>query len=60
LKIIDKIIEEPIGGAHRNPESAYKAVSEAILDGLKKLKGISAEQRKAKKREKFIAIGKGL
>ncbi|MDR0484527.1 MAG: acetyl-CoA carboxylase carboxyltransferase subunit alpha [Alphaproteobacteria bacterium] len=60
LKIIDKIIHEPIGGAHRNRDATYKAVSEAILDSLKKLKNLPADQRKAKKRQKFIAIGKAI
>ncbi|MCL2567315.1 MAG: acetyl-CoA carboxylase carboxyltransferase subunit alpha [Alphaproteobacteria bacterium] len=60
LKVIDKIIPEPIGGAHRNHEAAFKVVSEAILENLKKLKTLPADQRKAKKREKFIAIGKAV
>jgi acetyl-CoA carboxylase carboxyl transferase subunit alpha len=58
LGIIDDIIPEPIGGAHREPDVALAALGDAIAVALKPLLGLSAEGLKAKRREKFLAMGK--
>jgi len=60
LGIIDVIVEEPVGGAHRDRDTAIEAVGDAIadaLDGLSELK--PTEVRKAR-HDKFIAIGQSL
>ena len=61
LGVIDKIISEPIGGAHRNKQAAIAAVSAAIGDALKGLSGMDGGDLKTHRREKFLKMGnKGL
>lgn len=60
LNIIDGIIIEPIGGAHRNPEQMFKSVTESIIESLKQLNSLSPEDRKTKKRAKILAIGSSI
>ena len=55
LGIIDKIIEEPIGGAHRNKEEAILNVKNAIVAELKKLSK-NFKQMKEKRIEKFTKM----
>lgn len=58
LGIIDDIIKEPLGGAHRNPQDIYKNVREtldkSICEQLKHDGGVL----KARRREKFLAMGR--
>jgi acetyl-CoA carboxylase carboxyl transferase subunit alpha len=58
LGLIDEIVAEPLGGAHRNPELALTALGDAVEKQLAPLKGLSPEALKAKRREKFLAMGK--
>jgi acetyl-CoA carboxylase carboxyl transferase subunit alpha len=58
LKIVDRIITEPPGGAHSDPEAAMAAVGDAVDEELKALEGLSAEELKAKRAERFYAIGR--
>ncbi|MGN0929561.1 MAG: acetyl-CoA carboxylase carboxyltransferase subunit alpha [Alphaproteobacteria bacterium] len=53
LGIIDNIIKEPVGGAHRNKEEAISNVKEALKDELKKLSKLSKKQVKEKRIQKF-------
>lgn len=57
LGVVDRVVDEPLGGAHRAPEEAIANLKSAILeelDGLAKLgRGQLLEQRRAK----FLAIG---
>jgi acetyl-CoA carboxylase carboxyl transferase subunit alpha len=57
-KLIDGIIEEPLGGAHINHEQAFENVKKAIVKALAELKKISGEKRIAKRIEKFEAMGR--
>lgn len=57
LKIIDKIIEEPVGGAHRDPEFAYRKVSTQIETDLKKLKTLDTKALLDNRFEKFRSMG---
>jgi acetyl-CoA carboxylase carboxyl transferase subunit alpha len=57
--IIDAIIPEPMGGAHRNPQEAIHATSETIQTLLTELAGPDRDLRK-ERREKFLAIGRNL
>ena len=57
LGIIDHVVKEPIGGAHRNHEETYKAVKKYFLDELKRLSKHSLEDLTAKRYEKFKNIG---
>lgn len=57
LKIIDGIISEPLGGAHKNPDAVYKAVKSTILKDIKALKAKEPDARIQKRIKKFSAMG---
>lgn len=57
LKIIDGIIPEPLGGAHKNPEAVFKSVKNTILKDIKALKAKDPETRIQKRIKKFSAMG---
>lgn len=56
-KIIDEIIPEPIGGAHRNPTEMFDVMKNVILKELKTLSKISQRKLVASRREKFYKMG---
>jgi acetyl-CoA carboxylase carboxyl transferase subunit alpha len=58
--IIDGIITEPVGGAHRDAAAAISATGEAIATALAELKGLDRETLRRQRRDKFLAIGRGL
>ena len=60
LGIIDEIVEEPKGGAHRGREQAINATGEALARALEAFAGKPAEELRTLRREKFLAIGRGL
>jgi acetyl-CoA carboxylase carboxyl transferase subunit alpha len=60
LRIIDGIIMEPVGGAHRAPIETIDAVAEQITEGLKEMEGVSGEELLRRRRTKFLAMGRGL
>jgi acetyl-CoA carboxylase carboxyl transferase subunit alpha len=60
LGIIDEIIKEPVGGAHRGRAEAIAATGEAIARTLAAFEGVSAEVLRTQRREKFLAIGRSL
>ncbi len=55
--IIDRIIPEPLGGAHRNPAQAAEKLKEILKDELKKLKKIKPQKLIEKRIEKFVKMG---
>lgn len=57
LKLIDKIIKEPLGGAHYDREETFKTVRKELLTTFKKLNKIEPEKRIEQRRDKFIAMG---
>jgi acetyl-CoA carboxylase carboxyl transferase subunit alpha len=58
LGLIDEIVTEPLGGAHRSPDVALTALGDAVERHLAPFKGWSPEALKAKRRDKFLAMGK--
>ena len=60
LGVIDEIVAEPKGGAHRDAEKAIDATGDAIARALKAYDGVSGEVLRTQRREKFLAIGRGL
>ena len=58
--IIDKIIEEPVGGAHRDPAAAIAAAGNAIAEALEDLRSLDGEAVLRQRREKFLSIGRAL
>lgn len=59
LGVIDRIVKEPVGGAHRDPELASKALANALGEELDALGKLSAEQIRSKREERFLRIGEG-
>jgi acetyl-CoA carboxylase carboxyl transferase subunit alpha len=58
LKVVDGVVKEPVGGAHRAPEKAIRAAGKAIDKALQTLSGMSPQELKAQRRERFYAIGR--
>ena len=57
-KLIDKIIREPLGGAHFDPSEAYESVKENIVYFTKKVRSLSKKKMINQRRSKFTKIGK--
>ncbi len=57
LKIVDSIIPEPTGGAHRDYPATAKSVKNAILKNLSELKKLDSEQLKQQRYDKYRGIG---
>ena len=57
LGVIERIVPEPMGGAHRAPEEAMAALGRALGEELDALATLSPEQVLAERRAKFLAIG---
>ncbi|OAN67195.1 acetyl-CoA carboxylase carboxyltransferase subunit alpha [Sphingomonas sp. TDK1] len=58
LKVIDRIVPEPLGGAHRAPGQAVQALGDAIETALEGLSGMSPESLRQARRAKFLAMGR--
>jgi len=58
LKIVDEVVPEPIGGAHRHPDDVMRAVGNAIEKHLIELDSLSPEALRKQRRERFLAIGR--
>jgi acetyl-CoA carboxylase carboxyl transferase subunit alpha len=56
--IIDKIVTEPTGGAHRDPEGAAKVTGDALAEALSEFDHMSRDEIKVARTEKFLAIGR--
>ena len=57
LKVIDGVISEPLGGAHRDHDAAAEAVKSQILKSLKKLKKVKPEKLIEQRIEKYASMG---
>ena len=57
LGVVDRVVPEPLGGAHRLPKAAIDAVGEAINEALQPLVAIEGARLRAQRREKFLAMG---
>ncbi|HTJ62676.1 MAG TPA: acetyl-CoA carboxylase carboxyltransferase subunit alpha [Alphaproteobacteria bacterium] len=57
LRIIDQIVPEPLGGAQRDKAATLQAVGVAVNAALLELAGIDGANLRAKRREKFLAMG---
>jgi acetyl-CoA carboxylase carboxyl transferase subunit alpha len=58
LKVIDTIVPEPLGAAHREPIKAINALGEAIGASLRELQGTDGNTLRAQRREKFLEMGR--
>jgi len=57
LKVIDEVIKEPFGGAHRNWQQTFSNIREPLLRHLKELTGISQDELKQQRYDKFRNMG---
>ena len=58
LEVIDGIVAEPLGGAHRNPGETISRVGDAVESALKDLLEVDGGLLKTRRRDKFLEIGK--
>jgi acetyl-CoA carboxylase carboxyl transferase subunit alpha len=58
FKVIEGIVEEPLGGAHRAPEKAIALAGAAIAKALDKFNGMDSEALRKHRRERYYAIGR--
>ena len=57
LGVIDEIVKEPEGGAHLNPEEAARTLGEALGRTLDELSGISGEELRDRRRDRYRRVG---
>jgi acetyl-CoA carboxylase carboxyl transferase subunit alpha len=57
LGVVDRVIEEPLGGAHRDPEAAIAGLKQALIEELDGCAAIGARELLAQRRAKFLAVG---
>jgi acetyl-CoA carboxylase carboxyl transferase subunit alpha len=58
--VVDSVIPEPVGGAHRDPAAVITATGSAVAAALSQLMGQDADALRRQRREKFLTIGRGL
>jgi acetyl-CoA carboxylase carboxyl transferase subunit alpha len=58
LGIVDGIIPEPVGGAHRDGEGVVKTAGDVIVKAIASFDGLSPEEIRKDRREKFLAMGR--
>ncbi len=58
--IIDAVVPEPVGGAHRNPAAAIASLGNAIHRALESLIGLSRDEIRSARADKFLSIGRDL
>ena len=58
LKLVDQVVPEPLGGAHRDKPAALQAVGQAVQEALAGLSPLDGATLRAKRRDKFLAMGR--
>ena len=58
--VIDSVVPEPTGGAHRDPQATIAATGEAIATALTELQGLDRETVRKLRREKFLTMGRSI
>ena len=57
LGVADRIVEEPLGGAHRNPAAAIESLKAALVEEISGFQNFGPDELLAQRRAKFLAIG---
>lgn len=57
-KVIDGVVKEPVGGAHRDPKRAMSSAAKALEEALQELDGLSPSELRTQRKERFYAIGR--
>jgi acetyl-CoA carboxylase carboxyl transferase subunit alpha len=60
LGVIDEIVPEPVGGAHRHRDQAIAAAGKSIAAALLPLRHLSPSEIRQQRRQKFLQIGRSL
>lgn len=60
LKVVDRVIDEPLGGAHRDRERSINLIGDAVESELREMLGIDGHRLMELRREKFLALGSSL
>jgi acetyl-CoA carboxylase carboxyl transferase subunit alpha len=60
MKVIDKIITEPVGGAHRDAEAAMASIREALIESLAAFDGLTPDAIRKQRQDRFLDIGRTL
>jgi acetyl-CoA carboxylase carboxyl transferase subunit alpha len=60
LKVIDVIVPEPVGGAHRDPAKTISAIGDALAKALSEFNGKSAAEIRKQRHDRFLEIGRSL
>jgi acetyl-CoA carboxylase carboxyl transferase subunit alpha len=58
LGVIDEVVSEPLGGAHRHPDATMDAMREALVRHVSELRGMPADTLRQRRYEKFRAMGR--
>jgi acetyl-CoA carboxylase carboxyl transferase subunit alpha len=58
LEVIDEVISEPMGGAHRAPDETIDTVGKVVIAALDELAGLDADTLRKRRQDKFLAMGK--
>ncbi len=58
--VVDKVVTEPVGGAHREPEATIAATGDAIAEALGSMDNLPPDEVRRQRREKYLAIGRSL
>ncbi len=58
LRLVDTVVAEPLGGAHRDPVAAMATVAESVALALSGLAGLDGPALVAKRRDKYLAMGR--
>ncbi len=59
LGLVDRLISEPLGGAHRNPESVAAAMKNNLLETLDRLSGLDGDQLVERRYERLMSYYAG-
>ena len=57
MNLVDKVIKEPEGGAHRNHEKTFEIVKSNIISSFSELKSLSKEKLVSKRMDKYSNMG---
>ncbi len=58
MGVIDTIVSEPVGGAHRDPDATIERLGDVVETAIRELENLSPEELRMQRREKFLAIGR--
>jgi acetyl-CoA carboxylase carboxyl transferase subunit alpha len=57
LGVVDRVVDEPLGGAHRDPEAAIGGLKGALIEEIDGLSALGSDELRRQRRAKFLAIG---